>query len=117
MNWTLTTPQALLLLPLCFGLAWWLWRGRPHSPAVWLLRFAILTLLIVALANPQRLAPERAGEAIIFVVDQSASLGEAGSALLRDWADRAQTSGNTALRTILFGERALLLPPGIAPPL
>lgn len=114
-NFQFNTPLALLLLPLVLLAAWWLWRGRALPRGARPLRAAILTLLIVALADPRRLPPPSGAAPILFVVDQSASLGDSGQALLREWAAQAQAAGNAALRTLLFGEALLVLPPGVPP--
>jgi Ca-activated chloride channel family protein len=115
MSWTLTSPLALLLWPLLVALTWGFWRGRPISRAAWAIRLLILTLLVLTLANPQRLQPETPGESVVLVVDQSASLGDEGIATLRAIVERAQASGNSALRTLLFAERTQVLPLGMPP--
>ncbi|MCZ7569675.1 MAG: VWA domain-containing protein [Ardenticatenaceae bacterium] len=114
MNWTLLNPLALLLLPALWLVATWLWHGRGVSLATWALRFSIIALLVLALADPQRLYPVPTRPPTILLVDQSASLGDSGAASLRAVANRAAASFGTSLRTILFAQRALVLPPGVS---
>jgi hypothetical protein len=83
----LRNPQFLaflMLVPLIIG--GWLWR-RGRLPAMALvLRVAIVTLIIVALANPVMLhgrIETAAAPLIVVLVDQSDSLTDQGKATLR----------------------------------
>lgn len=97
------TPLALLLLllvPVLFGL--WLRRGGRVSASVLALRLLILSLIVLAIANPvMRQTPTGTGTTVLLV-DQSDSLGAEGkTALSQRAAEIARASERT--RTLYFG--------------
>jgi len=94
----LENPWALLLLLL----AWlvfviFAWRRRFRPFGAFLLRLAILVLVTGALTRPVFLPPEvqsaQPEERLVLLVDQSASLGEAGQAALREEAAKRLEQG------------------------
>ncbi len=111
----LQQPWLLLILLaawlLLIGLAWRR-RFRPFGPFV--LRLLIAVLVTLALARPIYLpeataAEDEAPPRQVVLVDQSASLGEAGQQALQAEAARlAQEAPDTL--TLLFADRPLLLP-------
>lgn len=103
----LRNPQFLTLLmivPLIIG--GWLWR-RGRLPAMALvLRVAIVTLIIVALANPVVMhgrSEIAAAPLTVVLVDQSDSLTEQGKAALRARAAALAASSSTPVQIITFG--------------
>ncbi|MCK6626341.1 MAG: VWA domain-containing protein [Anaerolineae bacterium] len=111
---TLQNPWALLALPpLWLLLLAFAWRRRFKPFGAFLLRLAILILLVVALSRPVFVPPAAASEREtperqILLVDQSASLGLAGQQALRAEAARlAQESPHTV--TVYFADRPFIL--------
>ncbi len=101
-------PQFLVFLVLLPALAWaWRARGGRISRAALGLRLLIVALLVVALADPVlgRAAPTQG--ALIVLVDQSDSLGEAGRAALRAQADALLKAHNGPAHVIDFGANAV----------
>ena len=103
----LRNPQFLaflMLVPLIIG--GWLWR-RGRLPAMALvLRVAIITLIIVALANPVMLhgrIETAAAPLIVVLVDQSDSLTDQGKATLRARAAALAASSSAPVQIITFG--------------
>ncbi len=103
----LRNPQflaLLMLVPLIIG--GWLWR-RGRLPAMALvLRVAIVTLIIVALANPVMLhgrIETAAAPLIVVLVDQSDSLTDQGKATLRARAATLAANSSTPVQIITFG--------------
>ncbi len=108
-----------VLLPLL--LAWLLfvifaWRRRFRPFGAFLLRLAILVLVTGALTRPVFLPPEvhsaQPEERLVLLVDQSASLGEAGQVALREEATRL-TAVSQNSTTLFFGDRPVLVPAGV----
>ncbi|MEW5956834.1 MAG: VWA domain-containing protein [Chloroflexota bacterium] len=110
----LQQPWLLLILLavwlLLIGLAWWR-RFRPFGPFV--LRLCIAVLVTLALARPVYLPAATAAEEPpprqVILVDQSASLGQAGGLALQAEAARLARAAPGAL-TLYFAGRPLLLP-------
>lgn len=103
----LRNPQFLALLmivPLIIG--GWLWqRGRLPAMAL-VLRVAIVTLIIIALANPvilHRRIETAAAPLIVVLVDQSDSLTDQGKSALRARAAALAASSNAPVQIITFG--------------
>lgn len=114
---TLLTPWALvLLLFLPFfprvGKARLALLGPRRGRLVLLLRLLIYTLVVLALAGPERgVAQSRVST--IFLVDASASVGAAGEHAGMDWATRAVKSAGPSDQTglVLFGAAPALAVP------
>ena len=103
----LRNPQflaLLMLVPLIIG--GWLWR-RGRLPAMALvLRVVIVTLIIVALANPVILhgrIETATAPLIVVLVDQSDSLTDQGKAALRARAAALAASSSAPVQIITFG--------------
>lgn len=110
----LQNPWALLALPLLWLLLLaFTWRRRFKPFGAFLLRLAILVLLVMALSRPVFVPPAAAyktetRERQVLLVDQSASLGLAGQQALRAEAARlAQESSQTV--TLYFADRPFIL--------
>ncbi len=104
---------ALLLLAwLMLLLISWRRRFKPFGPL--LLRLAIIVLIAAALARPVFVPPgfnsdPQPQERLVLLVDQSASLGQAGQAALRAEAGRlAQENPNSTI--LFFADRAVVVP-------
>jgi phosphatidylglycerophosphate synthase len=78
------------------------------------LRLATVTLVIIALANPVLGSAAPAQGALVVLLDQSDSLGDAGKAALRAQAERliAEHAGPSSV--VAFGANAVAAPPGDA---
>lgn len=107
----------LLLVPLFAALGYWLGvrRGRVARAAL-LWRLAVVSLLVIGLAEPLVASGAGSGGAV-FVVDRSASIGEEA----RDAADRwlkdalAAAPGTRRAAVVEFGAKPVLTtPPGAA---
>jgi Ca-activated chloride channel family protein len=97
-------PQFLLLLALLPALALaWRWRGGRIPAAALALRLLSVTLLVVALAEPIRARPSGAPGRLVLLVDQSASLGEAGKAALYTQAAALARAQPDRVKVLYFG--------------
>ncbi|GAB4449977.1 MAG: VWA domain-containing protein [Anaerolineae bacterium] len=113
-------PWALALVP-----AGWLllvlfaWRRRFKPFAAFLLRLLIVVLVALALAQPilpgEETGPARPEEAVVLLVDQSASLGMVGQQALRGEAARLLRELPHA-QTLFFAGQPLLIPDPLADP-
>lgn len=112
-------PVLLLVWLLLVGAAWQR-RFRPFGP--FLLRLLIAVLVTLALARPVFLPPEtpaaeaETAERQILVVDQSASLGEAGRQALQGETARLAGQAPGSLTIFFAGQPALALPSDEARP-
>lgn len=110
----LQNPWALLALPLLWLLLLaFTWRRRFKPFGAFLLRLAILVLLVVALSRPVFIPPAVASETEmterqILLVDQSASLGLAGQQALRAEAARLGQEASQTV-TLYFADRPFIL--------
>jgi Mg-chelatase subunit ChlD len=79
-----TNPLALLLWPLLVALTlWWARRIRARSWSAIGVRLVVITLLVLALANPGgQMAAE--GARLVVLVDRSASMNAAGLAAMQN---------------------------------
>jgi len=78
---TLRYPLVLFLLVMLPTLALvWRWRGRRVSRAVLAVRLLLVTLLVLALANPVLGQAAPAPGTLVILLDQSDSLEDAGKA-------------------------------------
>lgn len=105
--WALAAFLLAWLLVLLFA---WPRRFRPFGP--FLLRLAMVALVGLALARPVYLPPNAAAgpepePVVVLLVDQSASLGEAGQAALRREASRL-ARGPAKTITLFFAARPVL---------
>lgn len=113
---TLQYPEALLALPVAWLLLLlfaWRRRFKPFGP--FLLRLAIVVLAILALAQPVRRPPAVAAanerqQRLVILVDQSASLGQAGQAQLRAEAARLARESLDSV-VVYFADQAVVVPP------
>ncbi len=107
--WALALLLAAWLLLLLIS---WRRRFRPFGP--FLLRLAIIVLIALALAEPIFVPPatqsdELPRERLVLLVDQSASLGEAGQTALRAEAARlAQENPDSII--VFFADRPVVVP-------
>ncbi|MEM7348516.1 MAG: hypothetical protein AAF485_30180, partial [Chloroflexota bacterium] len=106
-------PAALLALPLLWILLIlfaWPRRFKPFGP--FLLRLAIIVLAVLALADPIRsespLMDDQTETPFVFLVDQSASLGQGGQVTLRTEAARLASEASTS-HTLYFADRPTLI--------
>lgn len=97
-------PQAfwalLILLPL---FTWRMWRRRWPWPAA-ALRLLITSLLVVGIADPI-LDPPPPPERLVFLLDQSLSLGAEGRARVRRWVAEARPLGFQTAPIVTFNSR------------
>jgi Ca-activated chloride channel homolog len=101
-------PQFLVFLILLPALAWvWRARGARVMPAALGLRLLIVALLIAALADPVLGRTARAEGALVVLVDQSDSLGDAGKAALRSQANTLVKAHTGTAHMIAFGANAV----------
>jgi hypothetical protein len=110
-------PQFLFLLILLPAIALlWRWRGRRVGLATLSLRLLTVGLIILALANPVIGSAAPAQGALVVLLDQSDSLGDAGKAALRAQAQRliAEHAGPSSV--VAFGANAVAAAPGEATP-
>jgi Ca-activated chloride channel family protein len=108
-------PQLLwLLLLLPAFLALWRWRGVRLAPAALVLRLLAVTSLVLALADPMLGAAPAPEGPLVVLADQSASLGEASRAALRDRA--AQIAGESDSARVLYVGAEVLSGPQAEPP-
>lgn len=116
---TLQNPQVLFVLPLAWLLlVWFAWRRRFRPFGPFLLRLAIVVLIMLALSQPTLPAPPTSeaapDEPTVLLVDQSASLGSAGQEALR--AEAAQFSrSHSNVSTFFFADRPILADDPAAP--
>ena len=104
---TLRYPLVLFLLVMLPTLALvWRWRGMRVSRAVLAVRLLLVTLLVLALANPVLGQAAPTPGTLVILLDQSDSLGDAGKAELRAQAEAFARNQ---------GETAHILPFGLAP--
>ncbi|HEX9370344.1 MAG TPA: VWA domain-containing protein, partial [Roseiflexaceae bacterium] len=111
------SPQFLLFLVLipAVALAWWLRHGRAGAPAL-ALRLLTVALLVVALADPLLGRSAPAQGALVVLLDQSDSLGDAGKAALSAQAERLVSDHGGPASVIAFGANAVGEPPGVTGP-
>jgi uncharacterized membrane protein len=100
----------LLLLPVLVLL--WRWRGARVGGAILAIRLLMVGLIIVALADPVIGAAAPAQGALVILLDQSDSLGQAGKAELRAQADRLAAAHNGPSSLIDFGANTVAMRPG-----
>ncbi len=82
-------PQMLaLLLLIPATIIVWRWRGKRLSMLVLLLRLIVVTLIVLALADPTTGQPPLPSEPLVVLIDQSDSLTPQGQALLRSRIDK-----------------------------
>lgn len=116
---TLQNPELLFILPvLWLLLVWFAWRRRFKPFGPFLLRLAIVVLIVLALSQPTIPAPATTAaapdEPTVLLIDQSASLGAAGQAALRDEA--AQFSrDHDYVSSLFFAGQPLLVDDPAAP--
>lgn len=123
MGWTVAQPLALLLLlllPAVALLGWSRLRYLPRNRRMLILglRLGSLALLIGALAGPALRRPDD-GQAVVYVVDVSASLSADTQAQAFQWVRRAdaQRRPHDQSALVVVGERAAVLRPLQAAPL
>ncbi|MBC8074550.1 MAG: VWA domain-containing protein, partial [Chloroflexales bacterium] len=100
----LRNPQALwllLLAPLIVAL--WRWRGRRVVPGALALRLGIVTLLVLAVADPLLGQRPPAPGPLVIVADQSDSLTDAGKEALRQRANQLAAQAGARARVLFFG--------------
>ena len=102
-------PQALfllLLLPLFWAL--WRWRFGRVSAKTLALRLVMVSLVVLAVADPLLARPTVAIDMLVLLVDQSDSLGAAGQAALRTQAEALVRANevNSTVHTVYFGANA-----------
>lgn len=95
MDWS--SPILILLFPLIAAALWWAQRRSLHpmtggrKAALLAVRTALVLLSLLALASPA-MRRESEQEAVIFVLDHSQSLGEAGARAVYEKADELASS-------------------------
>lgn len=116
----LQNPWALVVLPMLWLLLLaFAWRRRFKPFGAFLLRLAILVLIVLALSRPvfvpQAIASGSAEpQRLVLLVDQSASLGPAGQQAVRTEAARlAQESPDTL--SLYFADQTVIIPAPPAP--
>lgn len=116
----LQNPQALLFLPLLWLLfLFFAWRRRFRPFGAFILRLGIIVLVVLALSRPAFVPPSAASQAaasqrLVLLVDQSASLGEAGQQALRAEAARLAQEAPNSL-TVYFASRPVVTAPDLPP--
>ncbi len=101
-------PQFLVFLVLLPALAWvWRVRGARVRRAALGLRLLIVALLTVALADPVLGRTAQPEGALVILLDQSDSLGDAGKAALQSQADTLVKAHIGTARVIAFGANAV----------
>ncbi|MDW8107945.1 MAG: VWA domain-containing protein, partial [Armatimonadota bacterium] len=107
-------PIYLGLLPLALLGVWWSGRrilgiSRARKRFVLALRFLVVTLLILALAAPQAVRPNR-GTCVIFALDMSDSISDKGRQAALDYIKQALKSlgENDQAGLVVFGRDALV---------
>ena len=111
-------PQFLffmILLP-ALVLAWWLRRGRVSGGTL-AFRLGTAALIVLALTDPVIGRPALAQGPLVLLIDQSASLGDAGKAALRARADVLAAQHNGPSSLIAFGANTVAEQPGAAQPI
>lgn len=108
----LRNPQvlALLLALLPILVIIWRWRGMRLTPAALLLRLALVSLLVLALADPTMGREAPAQGPVIILVDQSDSLTAEGQATLRAAAARLVAEAGPQATTLWFGGNVIAIP-------
>lgn len=114
-NIVLQNSTALLAVP-CVWLIFLLlaWRRRFKPFGAFLLRLTMLVLVMVALAQPVHVPPTVAAdttpvpESVVLLVDQSASIGQAGQQALQQEAARLAANLDEAY-TLVFADQATLI--------
>jgi len=101
-------PQFLVLLVLLPVLAWvWRARGMRVRRAALGLRLLIVALLIAALVDPVLGRVAQSQGALVVLLDQSDSLGDAGKAALRSQVDALVKAHTGTAHVIAFGANAV----------
>ena len=107
-------PSYLLLLPLALLGVWWsgrrllgMSRGRKRFALA--LRMVVFTLLILALAAPQAVRPNR-GTSVIFVLDASDSISDAGRQTAKRYLQEAirNRGEDDLVGLVVFGRDAVV---------
>jgi uncharacterized membrane protein len=109
-----TEPLYLLLLPILWGWVWWTGRrllgvSRARRRAILALRMLLILLVVLALAGWQGVSSLRS-VCTIFVLDQSASVSDAGRQAAREYLRQAfQSAPDDALTgLVVFGAEPMV---------
>lgn len=110
----LLEPIYLGLLPIALLGVWWSGRrilgmSRARRRLVLVLRFGVLTLLILALAAPQAVRPNQ-GTCVIFALDLSDSISDQGRQAAKAYLQQAlkQLGPHDMAGLVVFGRDALV---------
>ena len=100
----LRQPQVLWILIVLLPLfLFWTARRRWPWPAM-VARLVLTTLIVLALADPV-LNPPTPPERLVFLLDQSLSLGTEGRLRVRQWVDQARQQGYASAPIVTFSGR------------
>ncbi|MFN7016212.1 MAG: glutamine amidotransferase [Fimbriimonadales bacterium] len=109
-----TEPLYLLLLPVLWGWIWWTGRrllgvSRARRRVILALRMLLVLLIVLALAGWQGVQSLRS-VCTIFVVDQSASVSDAGRQMAREYLQQALRSAPDDALTglVVFGAEPMV---------
>ncbi len=113
MDWS--SPYSLILLPWALLVLLWAYSRSDHPMsqsrrrALLAVRSVGVVLAVLALAGPAWYVTQ-SRRAVIFVVDQSQSLGEKGTQQARQWAERqaARLPGDTHIGFITVAKQSVL---------
>jgi len=107
-------PIYLGLLPIALLGVWWMGRrmlgmSRARKRLVLALRFIVITLLILALAAPQAIQPNR-GVCVIFALDMSDSISDRGRQAAKAYLQEAikNLGEHDVAGLVVFGRDALV---------